>query len=79
MLRPPLVEAVVAWHSPAPTTSTTPAAAAHLDEGVALGVMSCHRDAASSGSLWNHLLLERGGGGGRGGRRDGGGGGGVVG
>lgn len=48
--RPTLVEAVVAWHG----AST----AAHLDEGVALGVVARYRDAALSGPLRNHLLLE---------------------
>lgn len=70
-VRPPLVEAVMAGDSSARR--------AHLDEGVALGLMTCHRDSAPFGSLQDHLLLE--GSRGRGGRRrrDGGGGGGVVG
>lgn len=71
VLRPSLVEAVVAGHGAAP--------AAHPDEGVALRVVARHGDAAgASRSFWNHLLLERSGGRGGGGGGDGGGGGGVV-
>lgn len=52
---PPLVEAVVAGHGSAPT--------AHLDEGVALGVVACHgRGSTPSESLRYDLLLQRGGG-----------------
>lgn len=70
-VRAPLVEAVMAGDR-APRR-------AHLDEGVALRLVARHGDPTPSGSLRDHLLLERGGrrGGGRG--RDGGGGGGVVG
>lgn len=71
VLRPPLVEAVVARHSAAPT--------AHLDQGVALGVVACHGDAASSRSLRHHLRLEWSGEGGRGGGRYGSGGGWIFG
>lgn len=60
MLRPSLVEAVVAGHGATP--------AAHPDEGVTLRVVARHGDAAaSSRSFWNHLLLERSGGRGGGG------------
>lgn len=72
MLRPPLVEAVVAGHRATPT--------AHLDEGVTLGVVARHRDTTTySGSFWNHLLLERSRRGRGGGGWDGRGGGWVVG
>lgn len=59
MLRPSLVEAVVAGHGATP--------AAHPDEGVTLRVVARHGDAAASRSFWNHLLLERSGGRGGGG------------
>lgn len=68
---PSLVEAVVAGHSATPT--------AHLDEWVALRLVTRHRHATLSGSLWDHLLLEWSWGRGRGGRGNGGGGSGVIG
>lgn len=52
-VRAPLVKAVMAGDC-APRC-------AHLDEGVALGLVTRHRDSAPSGSLWDHLLLEWGG------------------
>lgn len=54
VLCPALVEAVVAWNSTAPT--------AHLNQGVALGMVARHGDATGSRSLRNHLLLKRSGG-----------------
>jgi len=49
-MSPPLVEAVMAGHGAT--------CAAHLDEGMALRLVTHHRHPAPFGPLWDHLLLE---------------------